>query len=410
MIKNLLIFAGITLAVIGCHKHEDADEHCYRTVLVYMAAENDLSSRATPDLDEMLEASFNSTDNALLVYVDRARSYELPFLARIRKGKLVDSVSVADMNISTHDPYTSNPDIMERVIKYAFSKYPSENSDYGLVLWGHASGWVISNDSIATTTASRLHKAYGGDTGTNHSGSSGDVWINMYSLGQVLNRVPHLKFIFADCCNFMCLESLYELRHATDYIIGSPAEIPGVGAPYQTIVPAMFERETFYTSMVDRYYEQVLNTLTVPLSVVKTSSMDELADATRQVLSTMHDRLTEETYPDMEGIINYYWAPEFHDANDFIRTYASTEDYEAWKQVFDRTVIYKKMSKQWITNRDWRNFYSGFEMTEEKYGGVSMFVPQSPNYSSINQFYRAYNEDIKKMPWYYAVGLDELGW
>lgn len=409
MIKKILIFAWIALAIVGCHNDDNDDKHRYRTVLVYMAAENDLSSRATLDLDEMLEASFDSNNNSLLVYVDRARSYELPFLARIHKGKLVDSVSIADMNISTHDPYTSNPDIMEKVIKYAFSKYPSENSDYGLVLWGHASGWVIE-DSIPFTSASRLRKAYGGDTGNNSSGDTGATWINMYTLGQVLNRIPHLKFLFADCCNFMCLESLYEFRHAVDFVIGSPAEIPGVGAPYQTVVPAMFEPQTFYTSIVDRYYEQTITTFTVPLSVVKTSGMDDLADATRQVLSTMHEQLTEEDYPDMNGIINYYWAPKFHDANDFIRTYATEENYQAWKQVLDRTVIYKKMSTQWLTNRDWRYFYSNFEMTEEKYGGVSMFVPQSPNYTSINQFYRAYNEDIKKMPWYYAVGLNDLGW
>jgi hypothetical protein len=409
MVKKILIFIGIVLAFVSCDNHDD-EKHFSRTVLVYMAAENNLSARATVDLDEMLAASFNSKDNALLVYVDRARSYELPFLARIRNGRLVDSVSVADINISIHDPYTSNPDIMERVIKYAFSKYPSENSDYGLVLWGHASGWVIQDDSIANTSASRPRRAYGGDTGTNSSGSQGDVWLNMYSLGQVLNRVPHLKFLFADCCNFMCLESLYELRHAADYIIGSPAEIPGDGAPYQTVVPAMFEPQTFYTSIVDRYFEQELNTFTVPLSVVKSSSMDDLADATRQALLNMRDTLTKQIYPDMKGIINYFWTPKFHDVNDFILKYASAENYQAWKQVFDRTVIYKKMSKRWITANDWYYFYGKFDMTEEKFGGVSMFVPQSPNYSSTDVYYRKYNEDIKKMSWYYAVGMDELGW
>ena len=48
----------------------------------------------------------------------------------------------------------------------------------------------------------------------------------------VMRNLQELKFIFADCCNFMCLESIYELRQVADYIIGSPAEIPEIGAPY----------------------------------------------------------------------------------------------------------------------------------------------------------------------------------
>ena len=54
--------------------------------------------------------------------------------------------------------------------------------------------------------------------------------------------MPHLKFIMADCCNFMCLENLYELRDVCDYIIGSPAEIPAQGAPYYDIVPSLTSR------------------------------------------------------------------------------------------------------------------------------------------------------------------------
>jgi hypothetical protein len=38
------------------------------------------------------------------------------------------------------------------------------------------------------------------------------------------------------------------------------------------------------------------------------------------------------------------------------------------------------------------------------YHGVSMFVPQDPTAGN----YAKYNQDIKKMSWYEAVGLDSL--
>ena len=62
-----------------------------------------------------------------------------------------------------------------------------------------------------------------------------------------------MMMMVVNCCNFMCLEVLYELRNVTDYIIGSPAEIPDQGAPYDEIVPDMFADGRFYTSIIDKY-------------------------------------------------------------------------------------------------------------------------------------------------------------
>ncbi len=46
--------------------------------------------------------------------------------------------------------------------------------------------------------------------------------------------------IFDDC--FMAnIETLYDLRHAVDYIVASPCEVMGDGFPYDRIVPHLFE-------------------------------------------------------------------------------------------------------------------------------------------------------------------------
>ena len=36
------------------------------------------------------------------------------------------------------------------------------------------------------------------------------------------------------------VEVVYQLRNRADYFIGSPTEIPGPGAPYEVVVPALF--------------------------------------------------------------------------------------------------------------------------------------------------------------------------
>ena len=76
----------------------------------------------------------------------------------------------------------------------------------------------------------------------------------------------------------------------------------------------------------------------------------------------------------------------------------------------DEAVGYKKMATRWITNRApfiqtsvWNRYYGDFEMTEARFGGVSMFIPQW-------RFQTTENVTIRQMGWYYAAGYSDIGW
>ena len=395
--------AAVALACLtllsACSKDDDEQKTPQtRTVLVYMSGENNLLDYAEADLKEIMDASIQLTeDDQLLVWYDRAKKDELPWLARIVNGKLRDSVSIADMQISDKDDYSSDPHVFEKVLTYAYGHYPATQG-YGLTLWGHASGWLKA-DSIAYS------RAYGIDNGYNSTTSFSGFWLNIPTISRVLEGQPHLDFILADCCNFMCLESIYELRSVTDYIVGSPAEIPDPGAPYATVVPEMFKRQNAAKGIMLKYADCYQDAL--PLSVAKTSEMDALAEATHDVLKAIYSRLGME-YPDMTGLIHYYnespgrfypYYNIFYDAGDFVKQYATDEEYEQWKQVFDRVVVDKTIAKSWAVNKSWYVYYTDFEVTEQKFHGVSMFVPQDPNYG----YYKRYNKDIKMMAWWWKA-------
>ena len=373
-----------------------------RTVLVYLAGKNNLSQLLQTNLEQMKAGSRRIGNNTLLVFVRRDIQGEKPWLARISNGELTDSVSLDDMGIGTSNIQACNPELMEQVLRYAYSHYPA--SDYGLVLGGHSTGWLIEQEPSNT-------RAFGVDNGDGYTYSSKNKrWINVPTIAQVLERVPHLKFIFADCCNFMCLETMYELRHATDYIIGSPAEIPAEGAPYEQIIPSLFEKNTFYSSIIDIYHRT--RNGEVPLSAVKTSAMDQLASATRYALDMVQEKIGN-GYADTQGLIHYGYSGSsiqfhqeynlFYDAGDFFRSHLSESDYQQWKQALDEAVVEKRFAKQWRTCMMWRYTYSDFEMTEEKYHGVSMYIPQDPN-TEYGKYYVRNNEDIKQLKWYQSVG------
>lgn len=382
----------------ACCKDDEETIPQTRTVLIYMSAENTLSYDSENDLEEIRKGSQELTnDDYLLVYYDRAKKDELPWLARIVKGQLKDSVSIADMQISEKDEYASNPAVFEKVLSYAYSHYPA-TAGYGLTFWGHASGW-LREDSIAHS------RGYGIDNGTNSSSYDSGYWMNIPTLRQALEKQPHLEFILADCCNFMCLETIYELCEVTDYIVGSAAEIPAQGAPYDKVVPEMFKRKDAAKAIMTKYAESYKDYL--PLSVAKTVEVDALAEATRTVLKAIYSRLDSE-YPDMTGLIHYYneyraqyhpYYNVFYDAGDFVKKYATEAEYKEWKQALDRVISDKIFSKKWDTNKSWYSHYSDFEMTEERYHGVSMYVPQDPDLG----YHKRYNDDLKLFGWYYAT-------
>ena len=135
--------------------------------------------------------------------------------------------------------------------------------------------------------------------------------------------------------------------------------------------------------------------------------MINVAKATRTAFQQMADTLKKTKLPDTKGLIHYYYSPLFIDANDFMLRFASTETYDTWKQALDNAIVYKKMATRWMTNASWTFNYSDFEMTEERYGGVSMFVPQDGVNNATHQLY---NDDIKKTSWYHATNQSSLGW
>ena len=412
--KKLLYTLCVLGALVSCSKEDDAHDFVPqptgRTVIVYMSGENTLSAKVNGNLEEMKEGSKKlAKDDCLLVYVDKSKASELPWMARLQNGQVTDSVSLRDMGISDKNEFASDPQIMEDVLKYAVRRYPA-TQDYGLLLWGHSTGWLITNDTIAYT------RAYGVDNGLNSPTSNEGKWMNIPTLTRVLKTLPHMKFVFADCCMFMCLESLYELRSVADYIIGSPAEIPDYGAPYNTMVPALFDRDNFASKIVDAYYAQKNGpdkNLDQPLTVVKMSEMEPLAKATRTVLQAIKRQQTTE-YADLTGLIYYfynsqraYYYPEnniLYDAGDFIRAKAPAADYQIWKAAFDKAIIKKTYSAHWYTAFKWDTFYGdNFTVTQDRQSGVSMYIPQAQKKDDKVTPYATYQANIKKFAWYYVV-------
>ncbi len=401
MKKILCLLATFIVLLSACSdSSNETVPPAKRTVIVYMAAENTLSGNAPSDIDEMIQGvkKISKYDN-LIVFVDRASQIEKPFIIRLRDNEQQPADTIRKYE---QDFLTSDPEKMKEVISWTMSNYPAD--DYGLVIWGHGNGWVIMND------ASDSRRAIALDNGSNAVSDKGQ-WLDIPDLRKALASLPHpFKFIFADCCNMQNVEVAYELKDVTEYYIASPAGIPGDGAPYETIIPDLFlyDDVLMYTKTCDDYYAKIDNENGhLPISAVNTKELPTLASATKEILYKIY----EANKPiNTDGLIYYYSygasdANEhiMYDMNDFLLRHAEQADYDKWLKSFNQTVIYKKMSTRWQVLG---TLVFDFEVTEERFGGISMFVPLE----RYNNTYFKYNEGIKKMAWYQAVGWSELGW
>ena len=423
---NRLIIAIIGIFVCcSCSKNDDPEPTpeppVYgQTVLVYMAAENNLYSFAKSDLEEMKEGSKKLTENnKLIVYVDEANSDRTPFLARVKNGELIDTVYMAET-------LTADPEVLETVLRTTKEKYPSKS--YGLLLWGHASGWLISNDSVEYHQS----RAYGGDNGYNTSTSMGRYWMNIPSMAKAIGNGmgnDRLRFIMGDCCNFGCIEIAYELRNVTDYVIGSPAEIPDDGAPYNIIVPDLFDdSDLFYRRVIDDYYNFYLSELenniyryynfqpgdlkgfSIPLVAINTYGLENLAYATAQILSTIASKLTPDNPLDLSQITYYgqYGSYNYaYDMQQVLKNHTDDAAYNQWLDSFNQACPYHSYSQKWLTGYpSLARAMDNFDTNGNDCASISMFFPLNKySYTSPN-----WNNAIKKYQWNQVIRWEQYGW
>lgn len=394
-----------------------------RTILVYMCAENNLSSYQYYDSIEIVKGAANLPDNVnLIVFADRTSKSIKPYIARVDK----DGMHI--VKSYNEDFYCIDKEKMSEIINWTFTKYPADS--YAMAFWGHGNGWItVPDKNIAKANAKR--KAYGWDSGVdNPDGGDGiNKFINIPELAEVLSKTQHLDYIFFDCCQMMCAEVTYELRNVCDYIIGSPAEIPGRGAPYEYVVPNFFlAKDNVGKAIVNDYIKNTDFSLYdvdgLPLSVVKTSNMENLLAATQNAIDTV---MVHYLYPNnlpVYDVINYGKNaaagnnPVFYDLRNIMRKYLSKDDFDTWDKVFQQTVVYSVHPKDaratgmqdWMSQELTLSNFRKFLMTDEYYGGLSMFIPQTYYSNADSKDFLNLNVSIKSMQWNKGIDWTKFGW
>ena len=215
-------------------------------------------------------------------------------------------------------------------------------------------------------------------------------------MANVFSQLP-AKFdvIIGDICLLQCVEIAYELRNYTNYIVGAPSEVPGYGLPYDSVIKYMFgSSEEDYKVLANAIYNNTKGSYQVPTSVVKTSALEDLRQAT---LSLVKSGKLEAEHCNFNDVIYYFrfeGCPIMYDMQNIMLNNLDSNSYTEWKKTFDKAVVYKAAGSQW--NTLYPSIFNNFTVSEENYGGLSMFVPNTV-YNTM-YIYKP-NDDIRHYEW-----------
>ncbi len=404
-------------AVSSCYHEVDTWDHpkktMDRTLIFYMAGENSLSHYVAADSVEMAAGLSQVPEGCRIVqFLDDARSSRICVGTREHP---FETVQVFPRNICSTDSAD-----MEMVLSYIFKRYPAES--YGLVMWSHASGWVFFHNRPGRQRAQNApRRTFGIDNSRRSSIINTGVQMDVTTLARVLSHHPHFDYIFFDACFMQCIEVAYELRDVADWVLGSPAEIPGDGAPYTDIMRALASVEVAPNQILQPYYDYYVTGFGhmsyhgALLSAVKTSELSGLAAATKPLLRRL---LAGRQLLDCSDVQRYcpldssQQFTEFYDMANVLYKHVSADEYALWQRSLERAVPYRYLSSRWSTGTP---RYSPMLVDDPDHcAAVSMYVPTAfyDNLWWVADDLTLYNwtDEYHQLKWYDAVGMSETGW
>lgn len=386
--------------LVGCHKHEEelvpakpTPQATETVVIIYMVSENSLDNYTQGDLTEMSKGKGNIPQGSrVVIYHDGATNHTLPTITELNSAEDMALIKeLPEQNSCNKDVFLSN-------LRTIIDLYPAQH--YRLLMWSHGSGWV-----------STPKRTIGIDNNTNKSNLDRGSELEIADMRWALEQLGiHWDWIFFDACFMQCVESDYELRHLTDYIVAAPCEIPAEGAPYDKIMSSMFltSPQESATSIATNYHAQYQPTYGVLLSVVDCSKLEDLAKATATLVPNIW--ANRKQY-DLSGIQRYCpWVtedsrtlgkPEYYDMASTLHSLLGSEgDYATWWEALCTAVPIRLASNRWGTG-----YIFDARLTDpEHYAGMSMFVPNSKyNIDGHNIFFHTFE-------WYKAAAWDQTGW
>ncbi|MCB5230659.1 MAG: clostripain-related cysteine peptidase, partial [Candidatus Cloacimonas sp.] len=216
-IKNLLLLMLSLLALLfsaSCTNIKPAEW----TIMIYMAADNNLSEQAVNDIIKMEKAALPPTVN-VIVQLDPNQYASDP---QARRYKIKQSnLSVISSPVIEYLGEIDSGDYLTLAdfVNWSMEKYPAER--YALAIWSHGSGWTREESRWICPDNQSI----------NQMSIANGAFRNSFRLFK-----NQIDILILDACHMQNIEVISEVYPYADYVIGSEEATPFDGFPYYEIL------------------------------------------------------------------------------------------------------------------------------------------------------------------------------
>ena len=340
-------FVFFLFILFSC-QNEDQDilPNAKHTLIVYIAADNDLSEDATDNLRQM-EIGYRNTGARMLVFIDTAN--EPPKLLEIKGNRCLLLKIYPEFN-------SASAKEINNILSEITALYPSDS--YGLILWSHGTSWL---------PAGSILRSFGDDSGKQ---------INIPELAEALP--VQFEFILFDACLMGAVEVAYELKDKCHYIIAPSTETIADGFPYELIIPELLAAQPDLKKTAKLYFDfynrQHGANRSATVSLINTQELDALVEEMKKLIQTEGFNLSDFDRYSVQRLDVY--TEQYHfDLLDFVdKLYNGNKN--SFIERLNKTTLYKAHTPRFIEM---------YDITT--YCGLSCYIPH-PQRKDLNSYYR----------------------
>lgn len=342
---RLLLFFLIFLSFTSCtDEAEDVDSINKQTVLVFMpwsgsTSDNGLYSYFLQNLDSIESAisTAGSMSGRVLVFISTSSEsstlYEITY-----ENNEIQHTTLQNYSGNIYTTSSGITQILNDVQNYAYAL------NYGMIIGCHGCGWTFKDDWENYPYRAKLHNqsslAFQGNAAKAQSSKSnaypttrfyGSVSDNNYAtdittLAQgIAGAGMKMQYILFDDCYMANVETAYELKDVTNYLIGSTSEVMAVGMPYKTMWSSLASATPAYESAVNAFYSFYSN-FEYPygtIAAIDCRKMDKLAEQMRMINS--HYSLADSLVDSLQ-VLDGFNTPLFYDMGDYVANLCTNTD------------------------------------------------------------------------------------
>ena len=244
-----------------------------------------------------------------------------------KNGSCVDD-TVAIYNNKLAGLKLNSAEWITTLLKRVKQEAPAKH--YSMIVGCHGMGWIPAKPST------RINRSVASPFGLNKNAGKagpptrwlgGDAYqtnISEFDKGIEDSGIGKFQYILFDDCNMTGIEVAYELRYATNHIIGSPTEIMAYGMPYKLLWSELSKVNPNYRSIcstfINFYSNYTYNGSPYPygtISVIDCSQVEGMVNLMKEVnTSASLSPFVESNLQSMDG----YTPSMFYDMGDYGRT------------------------------------------------------------------------------------------